>query len=148
MKKPNKPLLPANTSLQSSGAKVAVHAETYSGPLPKPDALQEYDRIVPGAAERILRMAEKQAEHRQYLEKTVIVGDTKRANWGLAAGFIVAMSGLGAAVWLVATGNAVAGTIIGSADIVGLASVFVYGTVSRRAERTQKAALMSPPSAR
>lgn len=31
----------------------------YSGPLPEPEALAKYDQIVPGAAERILTMAEK-----------------------------------------------------------------------------------------
>lgn len=31
----------------------------YSGPLPQPEALAKYDQIVPGAAERIIKMAEK-----------------------------------------------------------------------------------------
>ena len=33
-----------------------------SGPLPPPQHLEEYDRIVPGAATRIVRMAEREQE--------------------------------------------------------------------------------------
>lgn len=39
--------------------------KTYSGPLPLPEDLAKYDRVVPGAAERILRMAENESEHRR-----------------------------------------------------------------------------------
>lgn len=44
---------------------VQVRHEThFSGPLPRPEDLEEYDNIVPGAAERILQMAEKEMQHR------------------------------------------------------------------------------------
>ena len=36
----------------------------WSAPLPHPSVLKQYDDAVPGAAERILRMTESQAEHR------------------------------------------------------------------------------------
>lgn len=121
--------------------------ESFSGPLPKPAILQEYEAVLSGAADRILRMAEKQAEHRQLLEKTVIFGDSKRANRGLWAGFIVALCALGGAVFLVYTGHGVYGAILGSVDIVSLASVFVYGTAVRRSERKEKAVQLKPPEA-
>jgi uncharacterized membrane protein len=38
--------------------------ETHIGPIPPPDALAHYDTIIPGAAERILQMAEKEQLHR------------------------------------------------------------------------------------
>lgn len=36
----------------------------YSGPLPMPEDLEKYDKVVPGAAERIISMAEKEMKHR------------------------------------------------------------------------------------
>lgn len=36
----------------------------YSGPLPMPEDLAKYDQVVPGAAERIIQMAEKEMQHR------------------------------------------------------------------------------------
>jgi uncharacterized membrane protein len=71
--------------------------EEFSGPLPHPQALKAYDIVLPGAAERIISMAEKQQAHRLYLERTVIDGDTKRASLGLAAGALFPLVHLGLA---------------------------------------------------
>lgn len=40
-----------------------------SGPLPPPEVLKAYDEVLKGAAKRIFDMAERQATHRQALEK-------------------------------------------------------------------------------
>ena len=61
---------------------VETRSEHY-GPLPPPSDLQEYDNVVPGAAERIIRMAENQSEHRRELERKVVFGDSTRAFCGL-----------------------------------------------------------------
>ncbi len=83
-------------------------------------------------------MAEGQAIHRQYLEKTVVGGDATRAKWGLAFGFIIAISFLAASVSLILLDYVLAGTIIGTVDIVGLVSAFIYGSHSRKEERRGK----------
>ncbi len=41
---------------------------TYEGPIPPPEVLRGYETVHPGAAERIIRMAEKEAEQRQMRE--------------------------------------------------------------------------------
>ena len=51
---------------------VTASMEAFSGPLPRPADLEFYEKIVPGAAERILTMAEKQGAHRQEIEKIVV----------------------------------------------------------------------------
>ena len=64
---------------------VVAFKETFLGPLPPPEILAQYEQILPGSAERIMVMAENQAEHRQSLEetvKTVIEGDSKRRTYG------------------------------------------------------------------
>jgi hypothetical protein len=81
---------------------------------------------------------EKQTDHRISLEKKVIGSDTTRLTWGLVAGFVVAMTGLGISHYLIATGNGVAGAILSGVDIVSLAGTFIYGTATRRAERIEK----------
>src|SRR5882757_310595 len=45
---------------------------SWRGPLPPPDILKGYNDAVPDGAERILRMAEKQSQHRMDMEKKVI----------------------------------------------------------------------------
>lgn len=57
----------------------------WSGPLPPPGELEKIDQIIPGGAERLLRMAEKEQTHR--------IEDTKRGQyfgWSLAAGSVIA----------------------------------------------------------
>jgi len=54
-------------------------AEVFSGPLPPPSVLSQYNQVVPGAAERIIAMAESQSEHRQQLENKVIESDIKNS---------------------------------------------------------------------
>jgi uncharacterized membrane protein len=48
--------------------KSIVHAaaveEQFSGPIPHPNILESYNRILPGAAERILSMAEEEQKRR------------------------------------------------------------------------------------
>ena len=115
-----------------------LEAAAYSGPLPPPNALREYDLVLPGAAERIMVMAEIQSAHRQSLEKKAIGGDTWRSNLGLFAGFIVAVTGWAACAYFAYLGHPTQGAIVAGADLVALVGVFVYGTKSRKAERTQK----------
>ena len=120
-----------------------AHQESFSGPLPPPFMLAQYNEIIPNGAERLLAMVERQEEHRQRLERTVVNGDTKRSYIGLAAGFIVAVSFLGASVFLAMNGHEVAAVTIAGIDIGGVVAIFVVGTISRRGERTEKARLMS-----
>ncbi len=40
----------------------------FSGPIPPPEALEKYEHILPGAAERILSMAEKNNDHNIKIE--------------------------------------------------------------------------------
>lgn len=121
-------------------------SSTFSGPLPPPEILIRYNDAVPDGAERIIALAERQAAHRMALESRVVDADIKRANWGLVAGFVVALAGLLVAYLLVDRGNAVAGVALGAVDLVGLVGAFIYGTVSRRGERQQRAKMLSGES--
>jgi hypothetical protein len=63
----------------------SVISAHWSGPLPPPAELEKIDQIVPGGADRLLRMAEKEQTHR--------IGDAKRGQylgWSLAAGAVIA----------------------------------------------------------
>lgn len=49
-------------------AGLTVRVDQFQGPLPPPDFFEQYEATLPGAAERILQMAERQASHRQGAE--------------------------------------------------------------------------------
>lgn len=115
-----------------------VHKQSFSGPLPPPNVLKQYDEISPGAAERIIKMAEEQFTHRTTLEKEVITSDIKRSKWGQIFGFFIAIAGLTVALVSTISGYETAGSVIGGTTLVSLVSVFVLGTRSRKKEREEK----------
>ena len=116
-----------------------LYFEAHAGPLPPPAQLQQYERVLTGAADRIVTMAEKQQAHRQELEATVVKGGAKRANLGLWLGFIISVVVIGVGATLVMTGHEVAGITLIGVDLVALAGVFVYGRRDQRKERVAKA---------
>lgn len=105
--------------------------------------MAQYDGIVPGAANRILAMAEEQSEHRRLLERTVVVSDARRANWGLAAGVGVTFAFLFVCHHLIMAGHEITGALLGVANVGALAGVFIYGSSNRKRERVEKAKIMA-----
>lgn len=109
--------------------KASYTEASYSGPLPPASELAEYDRILPGAAERIVSMAERFAEHRQELEKQAMQSAQSASRFGQKAGLSIVLAVLvtcGVALWL---GHERFATALGSWTIVALAAVFVVGKV-------------------
>lgn len=129
--------VPHNGSGNSAAAIQRIRAE-FSGPLPPPGLLAQYDEVVPGAAERMLKMAESQSAHRQSMESITVKGDSHRSWAGLVFGGIVALTGFAAAAYLAYLGYAWQGVWVGGLDITGIVGVFVYGSQTRRQERELK----------
>jgi len=115
----------------------------FSGPLPHPGILKEYDEIVPGTTDRILRQAEQQTNHRIGLEAKVIDADIRRADRGLWAGLAVAIVSIVGGCALVFADHDWAGATIATATVVSLVTVFVYGSQARKQERERRVRLMT-----
>ena len=130
---PNQPHKPDNKSFAVQATKT-----TFSGPLPHPEVLEYYNKIIPNGADRITAMAERQAMHRQELEKKAIQSEITDSRIGLWLGFIVALAGIGAGTACILNGYQIAGSILGGAPVTGLVGVFVYGSRQRRKERETK----------
>ena len=114
-------------------------SSTFSGPLPPPEILIRYNEAVPDAAERILAMAEKQSAHRISLEDRALTADIGRSNWGLIAGFAVAVVfGIGSFACIL-SGYSVEGLGLGGMTIVSLVGTFVYGNESKKSYLRERA---------
>ena len=132
-KKKNPP--PAKVSQKIQQQRLAFHHE---GPLPLPQILDQYDKIVTGAAQRIIAMAEKQASHRQGLELIVIKSGSRDSLLGLIFGLIIGLSTIIGGVICILSGYSTEGTILGGSGLVSLIGVFVYGSRQKRTERELK----------
>ena len=106
-----------------------VRQEMFAGPLPHPQSFKEYEEVLPGSADRILKMAEKQQEHRSILERSVVENNNRIAVRGQIFGFIVFILGIAAGVFFVLQGMKVFGGIFLTSTMVTLVGLFITGKV-------------------
>ncbi len=87
------------TQLTAPGTHVVSFSasSSYEGPIP-PEMLAEYERVLPGSADRFLTMMEAQASHRIDLETRVIANDVRQSSRGLLVTAWIATLGFGAAI--------------------------------------------------
>ncbi len=131
----------SNSNLTKPNSQNAVRVqrtELYAGPLPPPDILAKFEQILPGAADRILKQAETQTQHRIEIEKMVVSSDIKKSFWGLIFGFVLGLSGIGSGVFLATLGFNVFGPLLSGGSLITLVAVFIYGTRSRKQEREKR----------
>lgn len=117
---------------------VEQRLEHYSGPIPHPDVLAKYGEIVPNMPERLLAKFEQQADHRMALERLVIAGDVKRANWGLVSAVVFGLCVLASAVVLVMNGHEGIGAAMMITGFLTYGGAFLYTKRSRRSDREAK----------
>lgn len=53
-----------NDGDEEGGGRVVVTAGSYTGPIPHPAILQQYEQVLPGAAQEIVQMAVREQAHR------------------------------------------------------------------------------------
>ena len=106
-----------------------ITESSYSGPLPPSTELEAYDRVLPGAAERIISMAERFAAHTQHLEAEAMRQERSAQRWGRNVAAMVVLAILGTCIYALHRGHEEFATTLGSWTIVALAAVFVAGKV-------------------
>lgn len=103
-------------------AAIRVVGAYWSGPLPPPAELQGYESVLPGSAERILGMAEREAGHRHAMDREIVQTDGKTRTRAQLLAFGIAIVALVVAAALGLTGHGLTGIgtlLIGLAPIVG-----------------------------
>lgn len=122
--------------------------ETFSGPLPPPETFARYNDAFPGAAERIMVAAERQAQHRQILEVQVYARKQANERLGQWMAFVIALVGIGGAIWLMDRGKATWGFSVFLTTVGSLVGGFIYGRVRQRRDLEEKAKGFGPKDVR
>jgi len=114
---------------------LSVRQESFSGPLPHPSILKEYEEIEPGSAKRIIDMAERTLIHHQEMEAEQVRSEvaSSREAWarsrlGAIIGGVVALAFAAVALGIVLAGYPTAGAVLGSLEVGALVAAFMYGT--------------------
>lgn len=130
-------------------AAMAVHHQAFSGPLPPPELLGKYESLCPGSADRIIRLAEDEAEHRRSIEQAVVrsemeqvIRDSREAQRGQYCALLITLAAIGAGAYTALAGHEIAGSIIGVGGIGSIVTSFLIGRHAAKSEDSQK-----PPAA-
>lgn len=147
------PAVPRTGESELPPATLLARTTALSGPLPPPEVLAQYEVALPGAAERLFKMVERQEEHRQALERAESEVDRtlkreeseadraldgeelrlihQREMSGIVAGAGVVFGVLVTAVILAFLGATTPAAWLGGTSLAALAGVFVYGVRQR-----------------
>ncbi len=121
---------------QNKGVILTQVKASFNGPLPPPDLLRGYEESSPGAADRIISMAERQLAHNQTLQTRMLeatIADRKRdfaeGRLGQICGLIVALSFIAAGTYVASTGHPWPGAVIGGGGVglQALVALFIRG---------------------
>lgn len=98
---------------------------TYSGAVPPPEMLREFDKIIPNGADRFMKMAENQSEHRRKMEEKIVKSNVRNENLGLVFAFSISIIGLISAAILAYKGNNVGAGVFAIPALGGLVNSFL-----------------------
>ena len=109
-----------------------VMQSEFSGPIPPPSIIKGYEEVLPGSADRIIGMAERQSAHRQAMEKRMVLIEARDSLLGILFAFLLGIGCIGAAVTMVImvpqNVGAISGAVIGATGIGSIIVTFIKST--------------------
>jgi uncharacterized membrane protein len=114
-----------NTTPQTqtdSSEQVVISRQQFSGPIPPPDTLAQYDVIVPGLAERIMKMAENEAASRQRNDEKLVDNIVRSSFLGVFFAFasVVLLAALACFALINNYPVVASGTVVVIASVAGM----------------------------
>jgi uncharacterized membrane protein len=111
---------------------------SHSGPLPPPEQLSEYDRVLPGLAERIVKLTEAEQRHRHEIVDLAVRRDARIRERGQALAMVALIVMVAFCCYLVATDNAQTAGVVAVGVIAAVVGIFVTGRKEDTKERLQE----------
>jgi uncharacterized membrane protein len=131
---PNLPNVPPRPAGKDPRGLLIGVERSFSGPLPPPELLVGYEAACPGAAERILKMAEDQGEHRRHLEERTLEARIEgmrrsfyEARIGQVCALVISVLFLGCGTYVIVQGKEIAGGILSTLGLGSIVTSFILG---------------------
>ena len=112
--------------------------KTHVGPLPDPETLEGYARLIENGAERIMQMAERQQEHRIAIEKQAIKSQLHQSATGQTYAIIIALVFIASSLTCALFNQTVIAGILGVSGLSGIVTAFIRGRNDRDADLNSK----------
>lgn len=131
---------------EQNGHSISLSAErSFTGPIPPPWTLREYEEILPGSADRILSMAEREASARHErnaerlrLSAVVLAEDAARTRRGMYIGAGLGLALLGVALALALEGATWPAVVAAVSQLAPTAAIFIPRARARWRRRTSQ----------
>lgn len=114
---------------ERNSKQIKKFASFFRGPLPPPSILAGYNQVKPGLADRIVKMAEKQQDHRINVVGKIVGSDINQSRNALIFAFIIALLIVGCGLFLIIRGNDVSGFILVISALVPIIYAFLKKVV-------------------
>lgn len=112
----------------------------HSGPLPRPDDLARYEQILPGLAERIVRLPEREQEHRHRVVERAVERDYEIRRCGQRYALVGMAILIAFATLLAILGDSAWAARVAIGTVVATVGIFVTGKFADyQSERTKDA---------
>ncbi len=95
--------------------------------MPDEETLEAYARLIPGGADRLMTLIEKQADHRMKLESLAVPAQIKQSSRGQFFGFILVILAFILSAIFLFKGNPLCGGVIATSTAVSMATIFGIG---------------------
>jgi len=124
------------THKQPNPQQTQIISAEFSGPIPHPSTLKEYEEIKEGFADRIISMAERQQKHHHSIQKIALkeASDKEKRGQHYALGLSVLL--ISCTTGLIALGHDIAGGIFGGSTLLGLAYLFINNRQRKKKKTT------------
>lgn len=110
---------------ESRAQTLLLQTRRRGGPLPPPADFEHYERVCPGAADRILKVMEREQAHRQELTQRVIEAEAGVAKRALPIGGAVALLAVGGAILVGLFGSWEAAVALVGVPLAAIVRAFV-----------------------
>ena len=122
----NRPQRSSDTFQRVSGQR-SLNRPHSPRPLPPAKMYREYNEVLPGSADRILRMAEKEREHRIGWEDEALHQASQQGDLGVWSGFVIAGFARFTCGLLAMSGHDLVAGIIGCTGLAGAVAGLAMG---------------------
>lgn len=120
-------VLENNTSFAPMVAQVR-----YQGPIPEASQLAKYENILPGAADRIIKLAENKSKHVNEMEQIYLNKSYYQQTLGKIFALIAVLTGMVCGTICILNDHLIGGLVIGGVPLVSIAAIFVGTKVTEK----------------
>ena len=122
----------SNVSVQTVAT---LNHVAWRGPIPPPEVMQAYNKLVPNSAERILKMAEDNSRHKIELEKRQQDDKYKTVTLGQHYALIFILVFFATAIIGLFLGYPFTSGVIGSVGIASIVSALITDRVANKSSK-------------